>query len=191
MSIFSESDLEILKSCIEKAEKATSGEIRLHVEAICSHDVPEKRAHEVFQDLGMHQTEQKNAILIYLAFESKKFVAPPRTPDTIKPVLRGVWFDPVELVTTEAPPKEDTKKTEKTDSEKQVEKAPISVDGAIQGAHSILYFVNKDDPRGPQPTNPGNDPQFARWEYPVSLWKANLMEATGNKPKEKDPKPSN
>jgi len=74
MSIFSESDLEILKSCIEKAEKATSGEIRLHVEAVCSHDVPEKRAHEVFQDLGMHQTEQKNAILIYLAYESKKFV---------------------------------------------------------------------------------------------------------------------
>ena len=74
MSVFSESDLEILKSCIEKAEKATSGEIRLHVEAVCSHDVPEKRAHEVFQDLGMHHTEQKNAILIYLAYESKKFV---------------------------------------------------------------------------------------------------------------------
>jgi len=74
MSIFSESDLEILKSCIDKAEKTTSGEIRLHVEAICTHDVPEKRAHEVFQDLGMHQTKQKNAILIYLAHESRKFV---------------------------------------------------------------------------------------------------------------------
>ena len=121
-------------------------------------------------------------------FESKKFTAPPRTPDTIKPVLRGVWFDPIELVKTDTSEKEDSKNSKKVDSEKQVEKAPISVDGAIQGAHSILYFVNKDDPRGPQPTNPGNDPQFALWEYPVSLWKANLMEATGNKPKEEDPK---
>jgi penicillin-binding protein 1C len=111
-------------------------------------------------------------------FESKSFAAAPRTPDTIKPVLRGVWFDPVELVTTEAPPEE----TNKNDSEKQTEKAPINVDRAIQGAHDILYFVNKDDPRGPQPTNPGNDPQFALWEYPVSLWKANLMEASGSKP---------
>ncbi len=74
MSIFSESDLEILKSCIEKSEKATSGEIRLHVEAVCHHEIPEKRAHEVFQELGMNQTKLKNAILIYLAYESRKFV---------------------------------------------------------------------------------------------------------------------
>ena len=37
-------------------------------------------------------------------------------------------------------------------------------------AHSILYWVDKDNPRGPVPTNPGGDPQFANWEYGVRRW---------------------
>jgi len=74
MSIFSEADFLFLKSCIESAEKSTSGEIRLHVEAICPSDIPEKRAHELFESLGMVNTKEKNAILIYLAYESRKFV---------------------------------------------------------------------------------------------------------------------
>lgn len=40
-------------------------------------------------------------------------------------------------------------------------------DGSV---HSILYWVNKDDPRGPSPANPASDPQFSHWEYPVRLW---------------------
>jgi len=74
MNIYSQSDLDFLKSCIEKAEKTTSGEIRLHLEAVCLNEIPENRAQEVFMELGMTQTKQRNAILIYLAFESKKFV---------------------------------------------------------------------------------------------------------------------
>lgn len=38
------------------------------------------------------------------------------------------------------------------------------------GVHSILYWVNKDDPRGPIPIYPGSDPQFQNWEYGVRLW---------------------
>lgn len=41
------------------------------------------------------------------------------------------------------------------------------------GVHSILYSVNKDDPRGPAPTNPSNDPQFTSWEYQVRAWAGN------------------
>jgi 1A family penicillin-binding protein len=41
-----------------------------------------------------------------------------------------------------------------------------------QGVHDILYWVNKDDPRGPPPTNPWSDPQAAYWDYPVQLWAA-------------------
>ncbi len=33
--------------------------------------------------------------------------------------------------------------------------------------HSILYYVDKDNPRGPAPTNPASDPQFNNWEYGV------------------------
>jgi penicillin-binding protein 1C len=36
--------------------------------------------------------------------------------------------------------------------------------------HSILYYIDKDDPAGPAPTNPTNDPQFATWESAVSAW---------------------
>lgn len=36
--------------------------------------------------------------------------------------------------------------------------------------HSILYFVDKDDPRGPQPAHPESDPQFANWEKAVADW---------------------
>jgi membrane carboxypeptidase/penicillin-binding protein len=32
--------------------------------------------------------------------------------------------------------------------------------GSLQ-AHSILFYVDKNDPLGPIPRNPGNDPQFS------------------------------
>jgi len=38
------------------------------------------------------------------------------------------------------------------------------------GVHSILNWVNKDDPRGPYTENPYSDPQFERWEYGVRVW---------------------
>ncbi len=36
--------------------------------------------------------------------------------------------------------------------------------------HSILYYVNKDDPRGDWPQNPADDPQFSKWEEAVLRW---------------------
>lgn len=42
--------------------------------------------------------------------------------------------------------------------------------GQTSGAHSILYWVNKDNPRGSTPSNPGSDSQFQYWEYGVTLW---------------------
>jgi len=37
-------------------------------------------------------------------------------------------------------------------------------------SHSILYYINKDDPRGDAPKNPENDPQFKNWEKAVTNW---------------------
>lgn len=39
-------------------------------------------------------------------------------------------------------------------------------------AHDILYWVNKDDPRGDYPKNPQSDPQFSAWEKGVQKWAA-------------------
>ena len=36
--------------------------------------------------------------------------------------------------------------------------------------HCILYYVNKDDPLGPVPNNPTDDPQFNLWESRVIAW---------------------
>jgi membrane carboxypeptidase/penicillin-binding protein PbpC len=38
--------------------------------------------------------------------------------------------------------------------------------------HDILFYVNKDDPRGPMPTNPAEDPQYENWETALQAWAA-------------------
>ena len=51
----------------------TSGEIRIHIEGKANKDAYE-RALDVFNELKMHQTEQRNGVLIYVAAEDRKFV---------------------------------------------------------------------------------------------------------------------
>jgi penicillin-binding protein 1C len=36
--------------------------------------------------------------------------------------------------------------------------------------HDILYYVDKNDPTGPDPTNPAMDPQYNNWEIGVENW---------------------
>ncbi len=43
-------------------------------------------------------------------------------------------------------------------------------DVSIPRHHSILFHVNKDDPRGEKPSNPENDPQFSIWEEAIKKW---------------------
>lgn len=44
--------------------------------------------------------------------------------------------------------------------------------GGSPDVHSILYWVNKDDPMGPAPSNPADDPQYIFWETAVRTWLA-------------------
>ena len=57
---------------VRLAEKDTSGEIRIHIDSRCTGN-PVERAEEVFWKLGMHRTERRNGVLIYLACNSKVF----------------------------------------------------------------------------------------------------------------------
>lgn len=43
----------------------------------------------------------------------------------------------------------------------------------VTNVHSILYWVDKDNPLGPRPENPSKDPQYQRWETAVQNWWAN------------------
>jgi membrane peptidoglycan carboxypeptidase len=36
--------------------------------------------------------------------------------------------------------------------------------------HSLLYWTDKNNPQGPPPSNPSQDPQFSHWEYGISAW---------------------
>jgi len=36
--------------------------------------------------------------------------------------------------------------------------------------HNLLYYIDKKDPQGPQPSNPENDSQFKNWEDSVLKW---------------------
>lgn len=57
---------------IQQAEKTTSGEIRLFIEAGCEGDALE-RAKEIFFKLEMNATIQHNGVLVYLAYDDHKF----------------------------------------------------------------------------------------------------------------------
>jgi len=67
-------DEEEVVEAIRMAEKATSGEIRVHIEK--SHGEMDifERAIEVFHLLKMDNTKQENGVLIYVAVENRDFV---------------------------------------------------------------------------------------------------------------------
>lgn len=41
---------------------------------------------------------------------------------------------------------------------------------SMGGIHDILYWVDKNNPLGPPPSNPASDPQYTNWEYGVQNW---------------------
>lgn len=80
--------------------------------------------------------------------------------DSVKPALRGIWQGGnVEVIdkNTGAPVTADTLDKDKADK-------------VITDTHSILYWINVKDPKGPVPVNKNDDPQFHLWEYGVQRW---------------------
>lgn len=71
--LFTTEQQERIVAAIRDAELATSGEIRVHIEATCPDKDPIKRAIEVFGHLGMHQTQEQNGVLFYLAISDRQF----------------------------------------------------------------------------------------------------------------------
>lgn len=71
--IFSKTQEQALIQSIEAAEAKTSGEIRVHVEPRCKEEDPFARAVALFAELEMHQTEQRNGVLFYIAYEDHRF----------------------------------------------------------------------------------------------------------------------
>ncbi|GAA4378641.1 TPM domain-containing protein [Hymenobacter koreensis] len=64
---------QLLVEAIRQAELATSGEIRVHLEEDCPTPEPMDRAAQVFTQLGMHRTVQRNGVLFYVAWATRQF----------------------------------------------------------------------------------------------------------------------
>ncbi|CAM4155353.1 TPM domain-containing protein [Zobellia nedashkovskayae] len=85
-------------AAIHKAEKDTSGEIRVHIEPHTRLD-PIERAKEVFLLLKMENTKEANGVLVYVAVNDRKFsiygdhginkVVPDNFWDTTKDVIQN------------------------------------------------------------------------------------------------------
>ena len=71
-NFFKEEQVLALGAAITAAELSTSGEIRVHMEDLCTGS-PVERATKVFQKLRMHRTRLRNGVLFYLAVKDKKF----------------------------------------------------------------------------------------------------------------------
>ncbi|MBY0245615.1 MAG: TPM domain-containing protein [Sphingobacteriaceae bacterium] len=72
MGLFTEQQQEQISNAIAAAEKNTSGEIRIAVEKKCQGDAFDMATQKFFA-LGMDKTALRNGVLIYLAYEDKKF----------------------------------------------------------------------------------------------------------------------
>lgn len=71
--LLTSAEQEQVVACIKEAEGRTTGELRVFVESKCGKADAMDRAVELFEKLGMTATEKRNAVLVYLATDDRKF----------------------------------------------------------------------------------------------------------------------
>ncbi len=96
-------------------------------------------------------------------FPPSNFIAPPQPYTDGKPVLHGIWQGGSSYWIDTISGKLATQYTP-VETKKEI---------VSNSVHSILYWLDKRDPRGSTPTNPADDSQFQYWEYGVRNWFAN------------------
>jgi membrane peptidoglycan carboxypeptidase len=84
----------------------------------------------------------------------ERFPQPQIDLSGVKPIIRGDYID-TDMILAQA----------------QASSSLPDLTGLINNIHNILHFVNRDDPRGPNPSNPASDDAYENWEYAVQAWK--------------------
>jgi uncharacterized membrane protein len=69
---FTEEDKSRIVDAVRQAELRTSGEIRVFVESHCKYVDAMDRAVEIFHQLEMTKTKERNAVLIYVALKDRQ-----------------------------------------------------------------------------------------------------------------------
>lgn len=86
---------------------------------------------------------------------------PEESKDNLMPVLKGMWQGGRAFTVDRMSGKRATASTPAETREERV----------VREVHSILYWLDKDNPRsGVKPFNPEADQQFVLWETPVRKW---------------------
>ena len=91
------------------------------------------------------------------------FQKPEPINTSIPPILRGFWQGGETFITDTASGGLATAYTPEN----------AKKETSITNVHSILYWINKDDPLNPVPAKNTNDSQYTNWEYGVQKWWAN------------------
>ncbi|MCZ2222558.1 MAG: TPM domain-containing protein [Chitinophagales bacterium] len=71
-NFFSDDEKKLIVAAIQEAELNTSGEIRVFIENYCSYVNAIDRAEKIFEKHNMYHTQQRNAVLIYVALKDKQ-----------------------------------------------------------------------------------------------------------------------
>ena len=69
---FTDTEKAQIVEAIRNAERRTSGEVRVFVESRCRYMDPLDRAAEVFFMLEMDETDDRNAVLVYVAMKDRQ-----------------------------------------------------------------------------------------------------------------------
>ncbi len=72
LAFFNKDEEKRIITAIQEAERNTSGEIRVHLEKTLEKDAVTE-AQQTFAKLGMHKTEARNGVLIFIAPEHHQF----------------------------------------------------------------------------------------------------------------------
>ena len=90
----------------------------------------------------------------------ESFIKPENKNQPSNPLLNGQFASEIKV------------KIDKISGKLATEFTPTELiqEKAYKQVHSILYFVDKNNPLGPPPQDPSQDPQFANWEFAVQKW---------------------
>jgi 1A family penicillin-binding protein len=88
------------------------------------------------------------------------FKKPEAINPNLKPALKGIWQG------------NETYTIDKISGKLATDMTPEETkqEVAIPNVHSILFWVDKNNPMGPAPINPADDSQFESWEYAIQKW---------------------
>ncbi len=95
-------------------------------------------------------------------YPNETFDKPDPDPEynSLSPVLRGLWQGGTSYVVDTV-----TGQLATPDTPTATQKEYVITD-----VHDILYWIDKNNPRGPRPANPANDPMYHNWETAVQDW---------------------